>query len=42
MWNSLPIAIVEAPSVNAFERRLDKYWKDQDVLFNSEAVPKSF
>ena len=38
MWNSLPSAIVEAPSVKAFERRLDKYWKDQDVLYNFESA----
>jgi len=25
-WNSLPHHVVEAPSVNAFKNRLDKYW----------------
>ncbi len=37
-WNSLPSTIVEAPSVLAFERRLDNYWKHQEVKFNYEAA----
>ncbi len=37
-WNSLPSFIVESPSVFAFERRLDKYWKNQEVKFKYEAV----
>ncbi len=36
--SSLPSTIVEAPSVLAFERRLDNYWKHQEVKFNYEAV----
>ena len=29
-WNKLPqsVIIIEAPSVNAFKNRLDKYWSD--------------
>lgn len=27
-WNSLPETVVEAPSVNTFKNRLDKYWAD--------------
>jgi len=28
-WNSLPEEVVTAPSVQAFEARLDKAWNDQ-------------
>ena len=29
-WNKLPqsVNVIEAPSVNAFKNRLDKYWSD--------------
>ncbi len=37
-WNSLPSSIVEAPSILTFEKRLDNYWKHQEVKFNYEAV----
>ena len=30
-WNRLPQVVVEAPSVNTFKNRLDKYWKDMGV-----------
>ena len=33
-WNSLPEKIVSAPSINSFERRLDKFWKNQDLKFD--------
>ena len=33
-WNSLPENIVSAPSLNSFERRLDKYWKNQQIVYN--------
>jgi hypothetical protein len=36
-WNSLPDNIVEAPSLNAFKNRLDKYWKHQEVVTNYKA-----
>ena len=26
MWNSIPIAVIEANNVNTFKNRLDKYW----------------
>ena len=32
MWNSLPNAVVEAPSVEVFERRLDKYWDEEHIM----------
>jgi len=27
-WNKLPQSVIEAPSVNAFKNRLDKYWSE--------------
>jgi len=31
---SLPSLVVEAPSINCFKMRLDKFWLNQDVLYN--------
>ena len=33
-WNSLPQAVVSAPSLNAFKRRLDKEWENHPLKFN--------
>ena len=33
-WNSLPEEVVTAPSVQAFEARLDKAWNDQPLKFH--------
>ena len=33
-WNSLPSSVVEAKSVNSFERRLDRLWRNQPVYYN--------
>ena len=33
-WNSLPKEVAEAPSIQAFERRLDKHWQDLELKFN--------
>ena len=38
LWNNLPKSVVEAPSTKSFERRLDKYWEDQEVKYNYEAA----
>ena len=38
VWNSLPGHVVEAPSIMTFERRLDRLWRDQDILYNYEAA----
>lgn len=35
-WNYLPKEVAEAPSLNAFKQRLDKLWKDSEVMFDSE------
>jgi len=34
VWNSLPDYVVEANSVNSFKNRLDKYWANQEFVFN--------
>ena len=36
-WNSLPVSVVEAPSVKSFERRLDRFWADQPIRFDHES-----
>jgi len=36
IWNSLPIDIVTAPSLNSFENRLE-YWLQQDIKYNCES-----
>jgi len=33
-WNSLPQEVVMAPSVKTFEVRLDRFWKDQPMMFD--------
>ena len=33
-WNDLPEEVVNAPSVNAFKYRLDKHWKDEELVLN--------
>jgi len=37
VWNSSPSLVVEAPSINCFKMRLDKFWSNQDVLYNFKA-----
>ncbi len=36
-WNSLPADVVNAPSVNAFKNRLDKFWSKHELLINYKA-----
>ena len=33
-WNSLPQEVVMSPSVKVFEARLDRFWKDQPMMFD--------
>ncbi len=35
-WNSLPTDVVTAPSINAFQNRLDKLWKHHPMKFNPD------
>jgi len=37
VWNSLPNRVVEAESVDAFKRRLDKFWADQSIIVDYKA-----
>ena len=37
IWNDLPDNVVCAPSVKSFEKRLDEYWKDQEIKFDHTA-----
>jgi len=34
IWNSLPDYVVAVDCVNTFKTRLDKNWKDQDVMYD--------
>ena len=34
IWNSLPHYVVEADSLNSFKNLLDKYWTNQDVVYD--------
>jgi len=37
LWNSLPNGVVDSDTINCFKSRLDKFWNNQDVLYNWEA-----
>ena len=37
MWNSLSSYVVSAESVNCFKSRLDKLWKDHEIIYNFRA-----
>ena len=41
-WNSLPEKVISAPSVNSFERRLDKHWSHQDLKYDYTAYLNLF
>jgi len=32
--NSLPIRVVHAESTDMFKKRLNKFWSDQEVIYN--------
>ena len=34
----MPDKVVEAPSIQSFEGRLDKHWKGQNLIFNYEVA----
>ena len=34
LWNGLSDEVVHAPSVDSFKGRLDKFWRDQELLFD--------
>ena len=37
LWNSLPENVVSANTVNTFKNRLDKFWSDQDLVYDYKA-----
>ena len=37
IWNSLPNKVVLADSVSCFKSRLDKFWQNQDIVYNFRA-----
>jgi len=37
IWNSLPNFVVSAGTINTFKNHLDKFWSDQDVLYDYKA-----
>jgi len=37
IWNSLSYYLVSAEMVSTFERHLEKFWCDQDVLYKYKA-----
>ena len=36
-WNSLPDTVVTAKFLNSFKTRLDKFWYNQDIVYDFEA-----
>ena len=34
IWNSLPSHVVSAETVNCFKTRLDRFWLNQDIIYN--------
>jgi len=37
VWNSLPDTVVMSETVNQFKNRLDKFWSNQDIIYNYKA-----
>ena len=37
IWNSLPNYVVDVQSIDVFKVRLDKFWAQQEVMFDSTA-----
>ena len=34
IWNSLPDSVISANNVNTFINRLDKFWANQELIFD--------
>jgi len=39
-WNSLPNYVVSANTTNVFMNRLNKFWYDQEIIYNFKAQLK--
>ena len=37
VWNSLPDFVVSADTVDGFKIRLDRFWLDQEIVYNWKA-----
>jgi len=37
LWNSLPNNVMLSESLNVFKSRLDKFWRNQDVVYDYRA-----
>jgi len=37
MWNSLPNIVVHAASTEIFLKRLDKFWSNQEIIYDYHA-----
>jgi len=37
IWNSLPNCIVSANTTDTFKARLDKFWHNQDIVYDFRA-----
>ena len=37
VWNSLPNWVVSANTTDTFKARLDKFWHDQDIVYDFRA-----
>ncbi len=40
IWNGLPDGVVSAGTINTFKARLDKFWSNQDFLYNYMVQPE--
>ena len=38
VWNKLPERVVSAPSLYSFENRLDKHWRNLNIMYDFEAT----
>jgi len=36
-WNSLPESVISASTTDSFKNKLDKFWNNQDLLYNYQA-----
>jgi len=37
VWNRLPDTVVMSETVNQLKNRLDKFWSNQDMIYNYKA-----
>ena len=36
-WNTLPEEIIDAPSTDTFKARIDKWWRNEPILYDYKA-----